>query len=1237
MLTVLLLSSLLAVTTGWGSPIGVRSSGHPETRGAPTLSAAAASLRAGGGPFPTVDWSCPSSVSTTLRCSAAPAAPRPSANVTGGWIAGPTTPARGLLVYDAKDGYDLLMAEAPSSNPLDYYGGVASYFSFSNGVWSTLTVVGGPAFCGAGALAFDASDQVVVFWGNALCRTAGDTWTYQNGTWTNVTSGARPPVAVGANIANDPSVLGLLYFGGCCANATGGWTWSYSAGTWSNRSGSLSAEPTADSYGAMSYDTVDRGVVLVEGPTASSSSTSYHTWFFNGSWFAEPTAPVPSTNGRIAPGLADDPIDQYVVLVASWNGTVNRTGPSFHYVNGTWTKGPLHAGLSESLYPALVFDPSTKVAGDLLLEGAPGGANQGPSTTWVYQSGNWTNLSGASNGPGARADIAMTYDAADGYVLAFGGCACQPNVNVSGAKGDTWKFSKGSWTQLPTNVSPSVRLLAGLVYDTADGYVLLFGGLGPSGSLNDTWEFTGAANNWTQITPVVAPPWYQGETMAYDSSDGYVVLLTGFIPASTWTYHAGVWTNLTRLGDRSIDGAPANPIVYDVWQARIVLFGTAHSRPSYSPYLAPDTWRFHAGNWTNLTTSTSLSPPARSGASVADFGPGPNTSVLLYGGSQSFDGLSAPLNDTWEFNGSWAKLSPAVSPGNRSDMVGTFDAADHFDLFYGGWYGQFSPAPLACSVDGPCGDTWYWSGGSSSTPLIQAFTASPSPVDLGATTHLAVSVIGGVPPFQYNYTNLPTGCLSGNNGKLNCTPTASGSWTVSVLATDTGGHSASARVLLTVSAALALSTFTATPSSTHVAERTLLAVQTAHGTPPLSYTYSGLPNGCSTQDIATLPCIPSGSGNFTVGVSVHDGGGGAISGSLNLSVGSAGAAGPLKVTGYWISPATIVLGNSTTISVNATSPDGPLTFAYGSLPPGCTSSNASSLACVPTSAGTYAVTISVRDSAGNFAVVSGNLTVNPVGGGGGTGLIITGFGAAPGTAAVGSVVVLSVVASGGSGPLTYRYPSLPAGCVSANTSALPCDPSAPGLYPLHVVVSDAASHVEGAVGTLLVIDASGPAPAVSSFFATSPTVTVGNSTTLIVEARGALPLTYLYSGLPASCASENRTVLNCTPIESGTFQVTVNVTDRLGRSTSASTWLVVLPGAEVILPIEVVHFRPPTSIWSEIPAYGYVAFAGALVVATLLGVLTMAQRRARAEGDAIVREWNRRSDEVPASEESRKP
>ncbi len=1174
------------------------------------LAAARESLASGHGPVPGTRWDCAGTNGAMVRCSVPPATARPQTSGASGWLPGGAVPGGAiqgsLLVYDARDAYVLLMAITPSSNLSWQYGSVPIYYEFSNGHWSQPDVVAGPSFCVNAALAYDSTDHKVVYWGGQYCSSAGDTWTYSAGNWTNVTAGSAPPATPGFSLSDDPSISGLLLF-------TGTSTWSFVAGNWSQPAG-IPTEPTAESGGAMSYDSADHGVLLVEGSTATSFWPSYSTWFFNGTWHSEPTVPSPYAGKKLldsVPAMADDPTDGYVVLVPAWNNT-NSTGVWFQYANGTWANGSGRAGLLEGRQPALAFDGA--VSRQVLLEGQP----TGPAATWTYAGGSWANLSANASGPAARADIAMAYDAADGYVVAFGGCECAPNLAVSGVQSDTWTYSAGNWTRLTTNASPPARSLAGLVYDASDGYVLLFGGQAASGVLNDTWEFT--AGGWTRVTPLVAPPWYQGETMAYDAADNYVVLLTGWIPASTWTYHAGAWTNRTALGDRSIDGAPANPIVYDSANQEVLLFGTA------APHLESSTWTFRGGNWTNDTGSAGPTPPARSDASVADFPPG--GFVVLYGGSQAFDGLASPRSDTWAFNTTWTQLVPAISPGNRSDMFGAYDPHDRTDVFFGGWYGQFYPAPAACSLDGPCGDTWLWSGGSPSVPLIQSFSATPATVDLGSTTQLTVAALGGTAPFTYSYSGLPTGCASANISTLGCTPTAVATFLVTVDLTDSLGHRASARTLVTVNPAVSVTAFFAAPSPTSVAERTLLSVQTTQGTEPISYAYSGLPPGCTSQDVPTLPCIPTGSGNFTVRVGVSDAGGGSAGASLNLSVVASGSAGSLRITGFWFAPSTVVLGNSSTISVNATSASGPLTYAFGNLPPGCTNANASSLTCLPTSAGTYGITITVRDSIGDVASVFGNLTVDPVGGD--AGLSIVGFGASPGLVYVGTTVVVSVVASGGTGALTYRYPSLPTGCVSANTSALPCAPSASGTYPLYVVVTDSAGHARGAVGALVVQPAAAVAPAVSAFFASPANVTLGNSTTLVAEARGTLPLVYYYTGLPAGCASVDAGVLNCTSAEAGTFHVTVTVTDQEGRHAQANT------SFSVSQPTS--HPKPPANPVTSAASGGEPVLLWAVIgalVGALLSLATLeyllARRRDREEGEAIVRALSRPDGEEPPS------
>ncbi|HKV89891.1 MAG TPA: hypothetical protein VJQ43_01700, partial [Thermoplasmata archaeon] len=415
-------------------------------------------------------------------------------------------------------------------------------------------------------------------------------------------------------------------------------------------------------------------------------------------------------------------------------------------------------------------------------------------------------------------------------------------------------------------------------------------------------------------------------------------------------------------------------------------------------------------------------------------------------------------------------------------------------------------------------------------------------------------------------------------------------------------------------------------------QRTLLLVRTANGSAPFSYSYSGLPAGCSSQDVPTLPCLPTGAGTFRVQVQVRDGGGSSASASLTVTVTDAGGSGAVRITGFAILPSTIVLGNSTTLSVNASGGSGGWSYAYGNLPAGCASSNVSSLGCAPTVAGTFAVTFSVRDGAGGLASVSGNLTVDPVGSG--SGLAISGFGPSPGMASLGATVVLSVVASGGTGPLTYQYPVLPSGCVSANTSALPCVPAQVGTYPLYVKVSDAGGHLQGAVGALVVVPATGPAPSVSAFFATVTNVSLGNSTTLVVEARGLLPLQFAYSGLPNGCRGDDASVLNCTPTATGEFGVTVTVTDSLGRTSRATTSFHV---SESSRPKGPANPLTPAGSGEPVVLDALVGIVIGAVVALAALELYLARRRTRQEGEAIVRELNRRSAEESGPAEPPRP
>ena len=118
----------------------------------------------------------------------------------------------------------------------------------------------------------------------------------------------------------------------------------------------------------------------------------------------------------------------------------------------------------------------------------------------------WVQVDAAGIAPSPRADFAMAYDAADGYLLLFGG-----ETSQGGGLGDTWTFQSGQWTNITGALAqaPSSRIQAVMAYDAADGYVVMFGGvhnISTSQPYNDTWIFRGGS--WTNLTPqlAVSPP-----------------------------------------------------------------------------------------------------------------------------------------------------------------------------------------------------------------------------------------------------------------------------------------------------------------------------------------------------------------------------------------------------------------------------------------------------------------------------------------------------------------------------------------------------------------------------------------------------------------------------------------------------------------------------------------------------------------------------------------------------------
>ena len=89
-------------------------------------------------------------------------------------------------------------------------------------------------------------------------------------------------------------------------------------------------------------------------------------------------------------------------------------------------------------------------------------------------------------------------------------------------------------------------------------------------------------------------------------------------------------------------------------------------------------------------------------------------------------------------------------------------------------------------------------------------------------------------------------------------------------------------------------------------------------------------------------------------------------------------AGPV-VLSFGASPSTVRVGRTTFLNATTEGGAGALSYVYTGLPPGCSSSNTSSLRCTPVLAGSFPVTVYINDSAGNSAHAESVLTVENIG------------------------------------------------------------------------------------------------------------------------------------------------------------------------------------------------------------------------------------------------------------------
>ncbi len=262
---------------------------------------------------------------------------------------------------------------------------------------------------------------------------------------------------------------------------------------------------------------------------------------------------------------------------------------------------------------------------------------------------NWSRLNPA-NSPSNNSSMMAYLPMAGELLLVDSDGGCSPS--------NSWTFSGGTWQNVTALVNPGpdpARGLGGLVYDGADGYLVLFGGSSPCGVYNDTWTF--ANSTWSRLATTIAPPPLYGFAMTYDASDGYVLLtggccINGEISRETWTFQHGQWTNLTQSPSPVVD--LDSGMTYDSTLGEVVFVGGYASG-----FVSQATWTFHNGTW--LRVYPAVSPSNRAGIGLA-FDGALKKDVLVGGYTKVTKGVWVNLTDTWTYGGGhWQNLTGGLT------------------------------------------------------------------------------------------------------------------------------------------------------------------------------------------------------------------------------------------------------------------------------------------------------------------------------------------------------------------------------------------------------------------------------------------------------------------------------------------------------------------------------------------------------------------------------------------------